>query len=278
MIRATPADRAEIAAFLTPQAERAMFPLNNLTHHGMSGGHPFAVTMWLARRGGQITDVLTQSDGGMVMPVLPSGDYTAAARALHGRQVEGIIGPRACARGLESALGLTLAAKSLDHDEPHFALTLSDLTLPDGPGQIVPLSEAPADLIRSWMLDYQLATLNTPPDRAAQRVTSSYDTYTANRSHVVLMDAGTPLAMTGFNAQLPDIVQIGGVYTPPPLRGQGHARRAVALHLAQARTRGVRRATLFSASDTAARAYRAIGFRQIGDWSLILFNDKETVT
>lgn len=277
MIRATPADRPDIEAFLTPHAERAMFPLNNLAHHGMSGGHPFAVTLWLTRLNGQITDVLTLTDGGMVMPFLPSGDYAAAARALRGRGVTGIIGVRDWCRGLEAALGLGPAPKSLDHDEPHFGLTLANLTLPDGPGQILPLSDAPPETITSWMLDYQLASLNTPPDQAPQRVADSYATYTANRSHVVLMDAGTPLAMTGFNAQLPSIVQVGGVYTPPHLRGQGHARRAVALHLVQARDRGVTQATLFSASDMAARAYRAIGFSQIGDWSLILMRNKETV-
>jgi RimJ/RimL family protein N-acetyltransferase len=254
-----------------------MFPLNNLAHHGMSGGHPYAVTFWLARQNGQITDVLTLTEGGMVMPFLPSEDYTAAARALKGREVTGIIGMRDWCRGLESALGLGTTPKSLDHDEPHFALSLSDLTLPDGPGQIVPLSDAPAEVIKSWMLDYQLATLNTPPDQAPRRVADSYATYTANRSHVVLMHGDTPLAMTGFNAQLPHIVQIGGVYTPPHLRGQGHARRAVALHLAQARDRGVAQATLFSASDMAARAFRAVGFSQIGDWSLILLLNKETV-
>ena len=277
MIRASPADLAEIKAFLTPHAERAMFPLNNLAHHGMSGGHPFAVTLWLARQNGQITDVLTQSDSGMVMPFLPSQDYPAAARALQGRAVIGIVGPRPCARGLEAATRLTPAAKSLDQDEPHFALTLDAMTLPDGPGEILPLAAAPPDTILTWMQDYERHTLNTPPDKARHEAEADYARYTATGSHVVLMHAGTPLAMTGFNAQLADIVQIGGVYTPPPLRGQGHARRAVALHLAQARTRGVQRATLFSASEMAARAYRALGFSQIGDWSLILLRNKETV-
>ncbi len=89
------------------------------------------------------------------------------------------------------------------------------------------------------------------------------------------MDGDTPLAMTGFNARLPDIVQVGGVYTPPDLRGRGHARRAVALHLAAARDAGIRRATLFSGSDMASRAYRSIGFRQIGDWTLLIFRNKE---
>jgi predicted GNAT family acetyltransferase len=122
------------------------------------------------------------------------------------------------------------------------------------------------------MLDYQLATLATPTGRAHQNVEDSYTHYAATGSHVALIEGDTPLAMTGFNAQIPDMVQVGGVYTPPPLRGRGFARRAVALHLAAS---GARKATLFSASDMAARAYRAIGFRQIGDWTLMLLCNKE---
>ena len=44
MIRASDADRAEIEACLAPLSEYAMFPLCNLAHHGMHGGHPHAVT------------------------------------------------------------------------------------------------------------------------------------------------------------------------------------------------------------------------------------------
>ncbi len=271
MIRATPSDRPEIEAFLSRQAEHAMFPLNNLARHGMAGGHPHAVTMWLARQGGGISDVLTQSDGGMVMPFLPSGDYAAAAVCLQGRAVAGIVGVRTWARGLEAALTLT-TPRSLDHDEPQFLLDMADLRVPEGPGRTLPLADAPPDVIKGWMRDYQVTTLHTPADQVEGRVTDSYANYVAAGSHVVLMDGATPLAMTGFNAQLPHIVQIGGVYTPPPLRGRGHARRAVALHLAQT---GADRAVLFSASDMAAQAYRAIGFRQIGDWTLMILHSPE---
>ena len=273
MIRAGLGDRAEIEAALTPHAEFAMFPLNNLRHHGMSGGHPYAVTFWVARQGGAISDVLTQTEAGLVMPCLPSGDYAAAAAVLRGREVAGIVGVKDWVRGLEAVLGLQ-GRRSLDHDEPHFLLEIDRLVLPDGPGRIVPLAEAPVAVIKAWMLDYQLGTLNTAPDQATQRVEHGYAQYAASGSHVVLMDGAVPLAMTGFNAQVPDMVQVGGVYTPPDLRGRGHARRALALHLAASR---VPRATLFSASDMAARAYRAIGFRQIGDWTLLLLHDKERV-
>jgi GNAT superfamily N-acetyltransferase len=277
MIRAGLADRAAIKAVLGTRAELAMFPLNNLTHHGMQGGHPYAVTMWTGPASGTLRDVLTHTDNGMVMPYLPTGDFAAAAQVLRGRSVAGIVGAKAWVRGLEAALGLQGAAKSLDHDEPHFLLDLAQLQVPDGPGRIVPLGAAPVDRVKAWMLDYQLATLNTPATQAIQRVEDSYAQYVQSHSHVAMMDGDTPLAMTGFNARMPDIVQIGGVYTPPELRGRGHARRALALHLAQVRDMGVGRATLFSASVMATRAYRAIGFREIGEWTLLILMDKEVI-
>jgi predicted GNAT family acetyltransferase len=85
------------------------------------------------------------------------------------------------------------------------------------------------------------------------------------------------VAGTGFNARLPGIVQVGGVWVPPPLRRQGLARGAVALHLLEARTEGVGRAILFSASDHAARAYRSLGFREIGRFTLLLFREPQEV-
>lgn len=270
---ATETDRAAILDCLLPQAERAMFPLHNLLHHGFGSSHPLSVTMWLAQADGRLSDVLTLTGNGMLMPFLPSGNFAACRNALSGREVSGLVGPRDWVRGLEAALALR-GARSLDHDEPHFLLDTADLVVPEGPGRIVPLADAPAEVIKDWMLDYQVATLGTPPRQAPERVRQSYANYIDRQSHVVLMEGAAPLAMTGFNAQVPDIVQVGGVYTPPELRGRGLARRALALHL---RANGARRATLFSAGAAAARAYRALGFRQIGDWALVLLAQKEKV-
>lgn len=66
-------------------------------------------------------------------------------------------------------------------------------------------------------------------------------------------------------------VKVGAVYTPPALRGKGHARRAVALHLAQVRATGACRATLFASAPSAIAAYKTVGFKQIGDWVLAIF-------
>src|SRR5438552_2962199 len=76
----------------------------------------------------------------------------------------------------------------------------------------------------------------------------------AQGDHWLLEDRGEPLSYTAFNARLPDIVQVGGVWTPPALRGRGYARCAVAGSLLEARAGGARRAILFTSSASAARA------------------------
>jgi len=272
-------DVPAITAFLNRHAERAMFPLSNLARYGFDGAADLSVRFWFAHGNGDVSDVLTLTTGGMALPLLPTGGAAAraAARAVAGREVIGIVGPRADVRLFAQAAGLAGAERSLDRDEPHFALDLAELAVPAGRGELQPLAAAPPGVIRAWMEDYQRAVLNAPAPEAAVRAGTAYRRHVADQSHMVLVDAGQPLAMTGFNARLPGIVQIGGVYTPPESRGRGHARRALALHLAQARAGGTRRATLFSASDMASRAYAAIGFRQIGDWSVVLFSDRQVV-
>ena len=95
-------------------------------------------------------------------------------------------------------------------------------------------------------------------------------------SHRFLVVDGEPVALTGFNARLPDIVQVGGVYMPPEARGRGLARRAVALHLTQARAAGAGRATLFASGAAAVACYAALGFERIGSFTLVLFDGTVT--
>lgn len=276
MTPATQADVSEIDAFLSAHVACAMFPLTNLREHGISGDASTAQSLWLSRQDGLVTDVLALTQAGIVLPVLPSATYAAAARVLAGRGLTGIVGRQDWARGVAQVCNLT-GPFTLNRDEPHFALDLCDLRLPQGAGQIVPLSQAPEDTIKQWIHAYMIEALDTPKAQADVEVFTRYDRYVAASSHVVLMDGPQPLAMCGFNARLPHIVQVGGVYAPPALRGQGHARRAIAQHLAQARLAGVRRAVLFAASQAAANTYRALGFSQIGDWTLLLLQNPQVI-
>lgn len=271
MDRVTPQTLDAARAALQTAPHLSMFPQSNLAEFGLDGDAPYAPRMWMNAAG---TDVLTLTNAGMVMPFLPSGNFAAAARVLSGQALIGIIGRADWARGIEAALGLNAVATSLDQDEPQFTLDLAELVIPDGPGALVPLQDVDRATLEGWRMAYDIEALGTAPEEA-EKARGEIARYIARDSHRVLVVEGAPVCLTGFNARLPDIVQIGGVYTPPGLRNRGHARRAVALHLAEAQARGVTKATLFAASDAAVRAYRALGFVPVGHWTLKLFKGPE---
>ncbi len=79
--------------------------------------------------------------------------------------------------------------------------------------------------------------------------------------------------MTGFNAEALGVVQVGGVWTPPSLRGRGYGRAVVAGSLLARYAEGARRSLLFTSPDNvgAQRAYTALGYRQTGEYGMWLF-------
>lgn len=269
-VRVTPSKTDGVKALLGAHAEYAMFPLNNLVQFGLDGQDPLAPRMW-RNADGPLRDVMTVTKAGMVLPFLPSGEYEGAAAVLSGRTLIGIVGPAAAARGIQNALGLADTAMELDADEGHFNLSLSDLKIPDGKTRLVPAWDMHRAVLTDWLEDYHISILGMSPDQAAKVVPEWVTRDISEKRRMMLMGGDTPVATTAFNAALPDIVQIGGVYTPPSLRGRGYARRAVALHLAQVRAEGVRKATLFANDPSAIAAYTAVGFNPIGDWVLSIF-------
>ena len=272
MIRAGPEQETEIVRFLREDVENALLPLSQLERFGMEGGHIRALDFWVAVGARGITDVLAASGAGLVLPQCPSGDWARCAAALRGREVTTVLGPQEQVRGLVAAAGLEGQAGRVDRDEPYLTLSLDALHVPPGAGRIVPIAEVPRGVVIEWMANYLQETLGLGPGMAQIAALDDYESYCREASHVVLVEGGVPLCMTGFNGHQPGVVQIGGVYTPPEMRGLGLARRALALHLAQARAGGVARAVLSAASPAAVRAYEAIGFRRTGMWSLCLFD------
>lgn len=268
-------DIPQIEAHLTAHIETSMFPLLNLREHWLGDRtSPRAMMVWISQDGG----ILAITNEGMLMPQITSrADLSAAADLLRGRKIVGALGHADQVRALVTALRLPMEQASLNRDEPLMTLHLSDLTMPDAPGMTLAPLQDHRDLVRAWRIAYDIEILGATPDSAEARVDQNIDSYIERDSHRVLLHDGTPVATTGFNTILPEAVQIGGVFTPPEMRGRGYARRAVALHLDQARQAGTPRAILFSASENANRAYHAIGFQTIGSYTLALFNDPVTV-
>ncbi len=277
MIRATLADRAEVEGFLRHHLQIAMFPLANLHRHGMAGGHPRAMAFWLRKAGGAITDIAAITEAGFLFPVCPTHPWAELRDAMRGSPVAAILGEAGQVTSLRAVLGLDSAAGHVT-TEPQYDLTLADLVMPETDGLTLrPLADAPRDLVIGWRRAYLLETMLAQETNVDATAIRDIDSYLAADSHRVLFDGDTPVAMTGFNAVLPDAVQVGGVYTPPGSRSRGLARRAVALHLAQARATGVTRAILFAATASASKAYAAIGFRRIGTFAIVLHAKPQVV-
>lgn len=265
---ARPDEAERIAAFLRTDPDWTMFPLSNLTHHGMGREGRYQMRFWL--KGQRLEAALGLSSMGMLLPYLPglgADDLAPLRPLLDGEAIGGLIGPTKQAEALRAALGLRDSDAEHKNDEPGFALDLANLVLPNDPElRLRPPGLRDMPLLVQWRAGYRGEVMGTSPEHRKAAAREDIETYLARDSHRILEHDGTPVAMTGFNAELPEAVQIGGVYTPPALRGMGHARAAVALHLAEARLKGVRRAVLFAANDAAGGPTAPLAFSPTGEW------------
>lgn len=269
-------DEAAIEAFLARHAETSMFLRGNLAAHGLfDRSHAHGTQFWLAEpeTGGALTAVFGLSNGGFALlqaPDAPDALFTAFARAVAGRDLAGITGDEPQVARLRAAFALDHARFTLDHPEPLYRLDLAALIVPDRPGTLRPVTPDDRELLFRWNRAYGAELQMTAPERLDEETHARVERALASGVVRLLEVDGQPVAMTAFNARLPDMVQIGGVYTPPDLRGHGYARRAVALHLAEARGDGVETAILFASGPAACRAYEAIGFTHIGSYALAI--------
>lgn len=278
--RATEADLPAIEAFLAPRVATSMFLSGNLRDFGLGRDQgsdpPKSMVLWLSEAAGVITAVIGYAAAGYVVfeaPALTPAQYPAIRKALYGRRLLGLNGAVDQVAHLVAALDLPCHSAVMDEVEPHYHLPLGDLIVPAGPVQLRPAKAQDLPLLAQWRMASEMEILGArdTAENRSRALASLQELRAADRLRV-LERAGAVVAMTNFNAALDSIVQVGGVYTPPELRGQGYARRAVALHLRQAEGAGVSEAILFAANPAAARAYEAIGFSRIGGYRIVNFD------
>ncbi|SMP20217.1 GNAT family N-acetyltransferase [Shimia sagamensis] len=270
----TEADLGWIEPFLRDHVQSSMFLLGNLEQHGLGSDAPRGLKIWALDSGRQ--GILGVTNEGMVLPQAPmmtDDELSQLGPIFDERSLMGCCGEAAQVAQI-LAIPEVRAQKLVSHDtQPHFVMSLEDLRLPEIGGlTLVPLEAAPRDLATSWREAYLTEVPGLAVSDPVLTAQKDIHGYLERNSHRVVMRDGHPVAMTGFNAQTSDVVQIGGVFTPPELRGQGLARAAVALHLAEARDAGKTHATLFAASEAAVRAYESIGFKPCGRFAMAFFD------
>lgn len=275
MIRAAMAeDAGPIEAFLAGYAETSMFLRTDLARASLSpdraaGGQ---AAFWRWPETGPVQGVIGLTENGYGMLQVPGARPSASAvrLAMAGRQCVGMTGVPDQISWMRAALGLSDVPADLDRTEPLYRLDLRDLTLPDAATALRGLVASDAAWLVGWRVGYLTEIMGARPGAATEALAAEHaGQLIAGGRGRVLTANGVPVALTAFNAVLPDMVQVGSVFTPPALRGLGHARRAVALHLAEARAAGVATGILFASGPAACRAYEAIGFRRNGAYHLL---------
>ena len=261
-----------IEVLLFAHIEGSMFLIGNLRDHGFGSDHPHGLTLWVRETRDGVFAITNTGSVMMMAPGCGDAEWQDAGQLLGPREVTAVIGNAAQVRSFIAANELQDHPCQLDRDEPGFVLDMAELAVEIRPDEnIIPLADAPRALIEEWRAAYEVEAVNASPDQAQEKARRDIAQYIARDSHRVLLVEGRPVAMAGHNTAFAEAVQVGGVYTPPALRGRGYARRVVGRHMLEARARGATQGVLFAASQEAARAYRSIGFRRAGTFALVLF-------
>lgn len=277
-----PGAEAALDAFLAQHPATSLFLRSNLRRAGLAdGGQRFGGRYGASLdTDGTIQGVVSHAWNGNLLIQAPP-EIAAELALWHAgkgdRPVRGAIGPLPAVRAVQAALPGLTATK--DTAEDLFDLDLAGLRVPPdlASGALVWRRSIDTDLplLTGWRRAYAVEALGERDDAAlAARAAGDIAAWHSHGDIFVLTDAdGTPLSMATHNARVPDTVQIGGVWTPPPWRGRGYARAIVAGALLAAREDGARTAVLFTGKENepARRAYLALGFRIIGDYGIVLF-------
>jgi len=256
-----------------------MFLRSNVRAAGLAyEGKPLQAQYLAAFEDGRIVAVAAHCWNDMLLVQAPVHiEALARAAVAHSeRRIAGISGPADQVAAARHALGLDERPTPKFGREELFALDLADLVVPAAltDGQWITRHPRADELDRmaAWRVDFALEALKRP-DGPEVREDAQREVMLLHEREAdwVLLDQGEVVAYSAFNASLPDIVQVGGVWVPVALRRRGYGRGVVAGSLLDARRRGVTRAVLFAEREDAKRASVGIGFIPKGDFGLLLF-------
>lgn len=275
-----PGDEAALEAFLLPRIESSMFLVGNSRSVGIVDQGQIYQGAYAARfEDGKITGAVAHFWNGNLVLQASRDPIALCAEAVKGsgRSIKGLIGPNAQIQSVKQGLNIDETNLQMNETEGLYNLDLKELVVPDNlqSGRVTArrVEQADLDLLTEWNIAYEIEALGAEdgPELCA-RCREESESHIVEKRQWVLEDGGKPVASSSFNTRIQEAVQVGGVWTPPALRGRGYARAVVAASLLVARAEGAAKGILFTGGDNIAaqKAYVSLGFRQIGDYSIVL--------
>jgi predicted GNAT family acetyltransferase len=278
-----PEDGPALEAFLAHRLTSSIFLASNMRHVGLvDRGERYQGTYVAAIEGEDILAVAAHYWNGMLILQAPEylDQVVAVVVKLSGRSLNGLIGLDVQVQEAKVCLGLVHADYQLDEADGLYSLSLDALVVPEQlrTGQLLGrrLKAEDLDLATAWRVAYSVELLGSDDNQDLwdESRVGTEEKLRTGESWVLEVD-GDVVANTSFNAAVREAVQIGGVYTPPKLRGRGYGRAVVAASLIDARNEGVEKAVLFTGdvNRPARKAYAALGFQRIGDYRLSILKE-----
>jgi uncharacterized protein len=269
-------DRSAAEAFLLQHRDSSMFLRANIARRGLEyRGQMYDATYVAALDSDRIVAMIGHAWNGMMLvqaPVEAEAVARAVARA-SGREVTGLSGPLEHVRRARVALELAEVPAQLDAEEELFALDLHALRTPPAMPNLVcrRATSADRDVLVGFRMEYDVETLSGTNEETSRRRAAALMNAQIDAGHAWIALSGCEIvSLSAFNAALPDIVQLGGIFTPPPHRGKGYAKHAIAAQLSAARGAGATRSVLFTKNPSAVRCYEALGFERLSEFALVL--------
>jgi len=193
--------------------------------------------------------------------------------------IGGIIGENAFVLRAISELELENHQYNVNRKETLYTISASQLKRPsqldENRHYLIPLQQLDKDILFQWLWDYEIEAMHqVPGDALKHHVNLRIDRFMQDEDCWALLQNEEPVALCGFNARIPDMVQLGPVFTPKTYRSKGFAKIMVYLALKSSQ---VQSAILFTDNPAATKAYQAIGFKPIGEYRLAILTQKTNV-
>ncbi|MBM4222575.1 MAG: GNAT family N-acetyltransferase [Gammaproteobacteria bacterium] len=266
--------------YLSPHQEYCMFMCSNLHAAGIEySGESYSGEYFGVFSPDLVGVVVHYWNGNIMMycdSIIALNFILEHVRGLFSRPIGGILGPDEQVRVTLEKFELLSRDFRCNRCEGLYALNLESFTYPPLADnlKIVPAQLMDYHLLIEWMVDYQIEALGaTRTATLRNEVEEQWKLRLEKKDSWILYSDDYPVAVSGFNARIPGLVQVGPVYTPPAYRNQKFARILLAETLKIEKEHHTKAAILFTDNPAAARAYLSLGFEQIGLYRLAILQN-----